>query len=389
MNCTPAGNWCGTPVPRTTQTEQTLAQKVASLAYDSKAKELAKAYGGLDIMTVMWEDTGRYENSSVGPNISDMTLCVDGTNMPVIRKPNYSDITCDIPIDQFMLTVGNENGLAPTQVSLRDFLKNIAAYAKNPNLTSLYLERDEKILTSTQSCILPLKDGKVEFNVKLFNYQYDETDPAVLVIVSSQKGTSVQAITTANQSLYFNDNGMAADYVAQRLSEHRAETGSTNTGLMTQEEKEKNMLFVFQVPLKQTRVRRSVMPMYACMSMAGGGYEKCMPQNACLEEDCDEELGFEDAILSTGTAHSVFEGTGTLKLVRDERFPIRATLQFYGVTDSATIPAEVFKNIAEKLERVYSRTTEKGSLVVEKDTGRTTAHDVKQGPTPVVGPWWL
>ena len=31
---------------------------------------------GLNLMNLTWEDTGRYQNSSVGPNISDLTLQV-------------------------------------------------------------------------------------------------------------------------------------------------------------------------------------------------------------------------------------------------------------------------------------------------------------------------
>ena len=31
---------------------------------------------GLDVVNVAWEDTGRYDNSSVGPNISDVTIQV-------------------------------------------------------------------------------------------------------------------------------------------------------------------------------------------------------------------------------------------------------------------------------------------------------------------------
>lgn len=62
----------------------------------------------LGIMSVTWEDTGRYKGSSVGPNISDMTLTVGNENLPVIRMPNFSDVTADLPIDKFFVTVGNE-----------------------------------------------------------------------------------------------------------------------------------------------------------------------------------------------------------------------------------------------------------------------------------------
>jgi hypothetical protein len=79
--------------------------KTAAMHGDAKASELAQK-NGLQILNLTWEDTGRYKNSSVGPNISDMTIQVgtkrkdaagyDLTLMPVIRYPNFSDTTADI-----------------------------------------------------------------------------------------------------------------------------------------------------------------------------------------------------------------------------------------------------------------------------------------------------
>ncbi len=50
-------------------------QLTAAMANDPQAQRLAAAYG-LNIVNVMWEDTGRYKDSSVGPNISDVTIQV-------------------------------------------------------------------------------------------------------------------------------------------------------------------------------------------------------------------------------------------------------------------------------------------------------------------------
>ena len=54
---------------------------------------------GLDVVNVTWEDTGRNQGSSVGPNISYLTLQVrEPVNggvqthlLPVLRYPNFSD----------------------------------------------------------------------------------------------------------------------------------------------------------------------------------------------------------------------------------------------------------------------------------------------------------
>ncbi len=50
-------------------------EKTAAMVWDQKAQSLATEYG-LNILNVTWEDTGRYNNSSVGPNISDVTIQV-------------------------------------------------------------------------------------------------------------------------------------------------------------------------------------------------------------------------------------------------------------------------------------------------------------------------
>ena len=80
-------------------------QKTVDMVNDSAARKLAERYG-LQILNITWEDTARYDASAVGPNISDMTIQVQhfipGSErfelscMPVIRFPNFSDVTGDI-----------------------------------------------------------------------------------------------------------------------------------------------------------------------------------------------------------------------------------------------------------------------------------------------------
>ena len=49
---------------------------VADMTSDGEMQGLA-ANHGLGILNVLWEDTGRWEGSSVGPNISDVTIEVE------------------------------------------------------------------------------------------------------------------------------------------------------------------------------------------------------------------------------------------------------------------------------------------------------------------------
>src|SRR5258707_1263288 len=77
-----------------------VVDQTMGMVQDPAAKRLAKLHG-LDILNLTWEDSGRWKNSSVGPNISDMTIQVqlmDPRNerfsllcMPVIRFPNFDD----------------------------------------------------------------------------------------------------------------------------------------------------------------------------------------------------------------------------------------------------------------------------------------------------------
>src|SRR5262245_39728000 len=81
-------------------------QQAASMVADQQAMQLAGRHG-LQVLNLTWEDTGRFKNSAVGPNISDMTIQVQHagglTLMPVIRFPNFEDKSADIKPDKFFL----------------------------------------------------------------------------------------------------------------------------------------------------------------------------------------------------------------------------------------------------------------------------------------------
>jgi hypothetical protein len=89
-----------------------MVEKVAALPGDERAQSLA-VRRGLQVLNVLWEETGRWLGSSIGPNISDVTIEVqakDGRGqtrtalMPVIRNPNFEDKTGDVAIDKLKIT---------------------------------------------------------------------------------------------------------------------------------------------------------------------------------------------------------------------------------------------------------------------------------------------
>src|SRR5690349_11744157 len=57
---------------------QRMVEKVSNMVGDDRAYNLTQAQG-LNLLNVMWEDTGRWEGSSVGPNISDVTIEVSSS----------------------------------------------------------------------------------------------------------------------------------------------------------------------------------------------------------------------------------------------------------------------------------------------------------------------
>ena len=227
----------------------------ASMVWNQQAQELA-AQHGLQILNVTWEDTGRYKDSSVGPNISDMTIQVQQldprteefslTCMPVIRFPNFEDVTADLRMENFFLLVGNEDGEGLQKVSLDTFLGNVRDYLHEPaswagEKTSLLADRDEHVLVSAQAAFLPIpQQGIAEFNPVLFNYQSYAGDPAVMTILATREGTSVTVIDNVRdgfaeggswgQRLFFNKDGERAVFTGQRISDFLAEQESAGSG---------------------------------------------------------------------------------------------------------------------------------------------------------------
>ena len=91
--------------------DENILNKAHNIVHASNTKELLRN-AGLNVTTITWEDNARYKNSCVGPCISDMSLLAKTKNdsklMPVIRRPNFADVTYDIPINNFKLLDNKE-----------------------------------------------------------------------------------------------------------------------------------------------------------------------------------------------------------------------------------------------------------------------------------------
>ncbi|HRE88605.1 MAG TPA: hypothetical protein PK095_05640 [Myxococcota bacterium] len=393
------------PVPTPAASYLKVLNDTTAMVYDATARSLASRHG-LDIVNVTWEDTGRYKGSSVGPNISDMTIQVQHKNsttgavqaflMPVIRHPNFSDKTADIALEDFHLLVGNEKGKDLKRVSLRDFLGNIRRYLSDGkswkgDKKSLLAARDTHALVSAQAAFLPIpKSGEATFNPVLFNYQSVKDDPAVLTILVTRQGTSVTVIDNVRdgfdaggawgQRLFFNKDGQRASLTGKRLTDFKLdEPDATKPGTPTHAasaEEGLNMVLLIQVPLKQKNPMRF-----------GGGFAEgdmmmeAAPQAAGARGASDVE----NAVIGHGALEGPFTEIDGLEIERDERFPVRVTVQFYKATSNGVVNEADLKSIKQQIDKVYDDGEYVGSLVTEGETGRPTEYD---GDKTEPADWW-
>ena len=365
--------------------------KTASMVSDHTAQSFARKYD-LQILDLTWEDTGRYKNSCVGPNISDMTIQVQHKNgrgsynvtcMPVIRFPNFSDKTGDISSDKFYLLVGNENGKKLKRISLKEFLGNIRNYLHTPDSwkgkkTSLLAKRDSHMLVSAQACFLPIpKKGEAEFNPVIFNYQSYSKDPAVLTILATREGTSVTIIDnkrdgfsagyTWGQRLFFNQDGERASLTGQRISDFKEDSNNkknTNSVSNKDEESGLNMVMLIQVPLKQKNPMRFKM----------GLYDACESASAPMSCKKEKSSNVENAVIGHGKVEGPFTELDNLEIERDPAFPIRITVQFYKATDNGIVSGKDMQEIAMQINKVYNEADYAGSLVTGGCTNRPTEY---------------
>ncbi|ETO06222.1 hypothetical protein RFI_31174 [Reticulomyxa filosa] len=158
-----------------------------------------------------------------------MTLQVNKELMPVIREPNYSDKTWDMSMDKMVIVVGNEKkDQALKSIPLKEYLESFDQYmSKPPANTKLNLlrkvdnkgDKDTHVIMSSQACFLSVEaSAETKFNVALYNYQSWSENPAILVILSTSKGSSAQIIEVKKK-------GKKADFVAERLSDSRKKRG--------------------------------------------------------------------------------------------------------------------------------------------------------------------
>ena len=350
------------------------------------------------IQSLSWEDTGRDYGSSVGPNISDLTLEVHETRtnargrnftrtslLPVLRYPNSTDRTADLPVDQFWVRVGNQtSGADPsalTPVPLHEVLSHLRTYLSDPSSLrgdsdDFTAPRDTHYLVSAQHVFVPLPQGvRVDWAPVLFNYQSYQGAPAVLCLVVTREGTSIQIIENRTdplhpdgwgQRLYFNHGGQRTLFTAERRSDVsvRIESGQATADDATALEEGADMVMIVQVPLRQRPVtRRSAPPSPAGSARVDDSLSSALSDGSAGRASAPTS-DVERAVVGHALEEGPMSEVRNQSIRRDPRFPIRVTVQFYRATSNGVVSEEDLNAAVAQIERIYSDADFVGSLVV-------------------------
>ncbi|MEM9192565.1 MAG: hypothetical protein AAGF12_25545 [Myxococcota bacterium] len=381
-------------------------QQVTTMPHDSDLQRRARALG-LNVVNVMWEDTGRFQGSSVGPNISDLTLQVreplaNGRVrthlLPVIRHPNFSDRTADIAAENMWVRVGNQReGGELAAVPLTEVLEHLKEYLSDPNSLlgdgDFLAERDTHFLVSAQHVFVPIpRRGLAEFNPVIYNYQSSPGNPAVLTLLVTRQGMSAtvienragdQSLQGWGQQLFFNNAGQRTVFTAERRSDVEARINAGQAGAQDQGALEEgaDMMMIIQVPLRHRNLHR-----FGFGGMDDSAEMAPAPMAAGAMEGRRGPSDVEQAVIGHGEDLGPFEEMRRQRLVRDERFPVRVTIQFYKATSNGVISAADLDDVHNSIERVYEEGDFVGSLVVP-DGERTRPTDwvrIRRGlPVPM------
>lgn len=374
-------------------------ERVVAMPNDADLQARAAARG-LGVMSVMWEDTGRFQGSAVGPNISDLTLQVRErlgeqvrtSLLPVIRYPNFSDTTADVKADSLWLRVGNEReGATKRAVRLTDVLKNLKEYLTAPTSLkgsgNLLAGRDTHFLVSAQHVFVPLpREGKAEFNPVLFNYQSSPGNPAVLTLLVTREGLSARVIENKpgdqtfqgwGQQLFFNDKGQKTTFTAERKTAvaNRIASGNATKGDEGALDEGADMMMLVQVPLKHRQPRYGFLGEGEALPPPPSAMAGASDKSITRRERAEDRSDVEQAVIGHGDAMGPHEECGGLELERDDRFPVRVTVQFYKATSNGVISETDLADVERSIKRVYENGDFVGSLVVptsDRDRQRPT-----------------
>jgi len=304
----------------------------------------------------------------------------------VIRHPNFTDRTADIPADSIWVRIGNhEEGDELEEVRLTDILRNLRTVLSDDGSLrgsgNFLAPRDTHFLVSAQHVFMPLpRRGDVEFSPVLFNYQSAPSNPAVLTLLITRQGTSATIIENRpgdqsfqgwGQQLFHNHEGQRTFFTAERRSAvrdriQRGEAREQDQGAL---DPGADMVMIVQVPLVHRNVGRGLGG-FGMQGYGSGGGGNAATDSAPTSRSRSARSDVEAAVIGHGEALGPFYEMGGQRLVRDRRFPIRITVQFYRATSNGVVSAQDLRDVHDQIERVYEDGDYVGSLVVPRNAQR-------------------
>lgn len=191
------------------------------------------------------------------------------------------------------------------------------------------------------------------------------------------------AIAGWGQEVYFNNRGQRAAFNAARKSDVVARIEAQG-GPLTKDDrsaiaKGADVMFLVQVPLVHANIGYlgGIMPAPKAtapsLGFEGGGMAKEAPSMSADSYN-GPRSNVEDAVVGHGPNLGPFSEAHGLTLVRDVRFPVRVTVQFYKATSNGIVSNADLDAIKKSIDDVYKHADFVGSLVVpEGDKKRPTA----------------
>ncbi|ERT08587.1 hypothetical protein M595_1403 [Lyngbya aestuarii BL J] len=118
-----------------------------------------------------------------------------------------------------------------------------------------------------------------------------------------------------------------------------------------------NMVMIVQVPLKHQELEY-----FSYLFESNFSTTEMLTISRCI--GTVESSDVEDAVIGHGEDEGEHLELGGYKLERDERYPIRVTVQFYKATSNGIVDDEDLENIHQCIEAAYNSADYIGSLVV-------------------------
>lgn len=389
----------------------TLAQAMPGLIGNTRVRGILQRAGLISTLE-SWEDAGRDHYSSGGPSMSDVRLAAliknrSGQIVPVpqtiIRLNNFEDPTVDVDLDDVFIPVGNAWGAKPFAVPLAMVLQDVVPFLswreEAPERLNLYSPRDRQVLVSAEACIMPVpKDGKAVFVPSIFNYQSTAEHPAVLVILVSNRGTSITlldnqrdgvhipGIHLPGQMLFHNKNGEKSPFIVEDLrAVQKTKVGKKRVGDLGKAgqsiagQGDVNQVLMIQVPLKVPR--RSILAATAMDTLEV--LTRTPRARAKDSESSPSGLGKGVVDVAPFTLGRFVELNHHPRIERDNDLPIRISVVRYQVSDTTDLTEAEIETLPRELDRIYRAGENLGSLVTGDDLTRITRNF-----KPWTRPWW-